>query len=598
MRKSIIVLAATVVALCACQKNEIELLDKPIIANDGNQVTYTFTAVIADDVTDIETKATMARTGAYTWAVNDDLKFYKEDGTSAPAKVTAVDGSTATITVTTTDDRSSFVSAIYPASAAAAKDKITFNARGPIVVSAVNGGTLKFYHIGSVINLKFTGIPVETQSLVFEPTSAFNYDGTFEFSERVPSLKAATGSTSKIVVPASKADEDKDISVSVPSVMLNGFSAALNNAADGAGRNLFKKSTAESHDLATKRPVLMNMKKVAYEAPGKYYVKTESKTGFWDRIGIRMIQTSANTYDLSLNCDGNSTYYIYDEYNTDSPITGHIAMGLAKEDFSTGTSTIELQGYFNSDNKWNTQTMSYEGDWCSVKNLTFSNINSSGETEICFKDGDTYWKGVDLWVGGAATCSTSNDWNVWVKGISEGTKYDVFFNSSSHEAILRASSNEYDPNEASGVWKLSFNSSSGLATHVWKKSIEDDPFGNASFPKTTFGFKSDFDGWASVHNSATTYNNLSWIIGGISISLDASKSFGLCDGGSNFWSDLSSDSSFATVNPGTNLYGTLTYWRDGGHTNPYISLESGDYIIFANENPDVNGGINIMFEKQ
>ena len=602
MKKIIIIFAAALCALAACQKNEIELLDKPIIEKlDNGQVSYTFTAIIADEVSDAETKATIERNGSFTWAENDELMFYESSGTAATARVTKIDGSTATISVTTDNPRANFVSAIYPASAALAKDQISFNKRGPIVVSAVNGGTLNFHHIGSLVKIKFTSIPTGTASLVFKPVTAFGYDGHFDFSERVPYLKDG-GTTTEIVVPASTEDEGKDITICVPSVTLTGgFSASLNNAADGSGRNLFKKTTETSHNLETGAPVLLNMKSVAYAAPSKFYVKTTSGSGYWDSSDLRMIQTGANTYDLSLNCDGNTTYYIYDEYNTTQPTTGYITHGLAKASFATGTGAIQLQGYFNSSGTWNTQNMSYEGSWYYVKNLTFSHINGSGETEILFKDGETYWKGVDLWLNGSATCLTANDWNIWVKGIEADTEYDVFFNSSTHEARLRKSSAAYDPNEASGIWKLSFNNSSNTATHTWKSSIQDNPFNDISFPKTDYGFKSDFDGYTKVHNSSTTYSNNSWVIGGINISSAASKTFGLCNGESGYWSDLSSNGSFATVNPGSNLYGTLTYWRDGGdsaHTNPSVSLEAGDYIIYANVNPDVNGGVNIMFEKQ
>ena len=154
MKKLIIIFAAAVCALCACQKHEIELLDKPIIEKlDNGQVSYTFTAIIADEVSDAETKATIERDGSFTWAENDELKFYESNGTSANARITKVDGSTATISVTTENPRANFVSAIYPASAAVAKDQITFNKRGPIVVSAVNGGTLNFHHIGSLVKI-------------------------------------------------------------------------------------------------------------------------------------------------------------------------------------------------------------------------------------------------------------------------------------------------------------------------------------------------------------------------------------------------------------------------------------------------------------
>jgi len=329
MKKYIIILAAAVCALCACQKHEIELLDKPIIEQiDANTYTYTFSAVISDNVSEVEedgTKATVSRAGAFAWAVDDELKFFKSDNTSASAKITAVDGSTATITVYDVDSRADFVTAIYPASAAVSNNQISFNARGPIVVADIaGGGTLTFHHIGSVINLKFYGIAGmdDIKSLVFEPTTPFGYDGSFTFNaSHEPSLSPSVTTTSKIVVPASKADNNEDITVVVPSVILSGFSAALNNKADGTGRNLFKKSTATEHDLATKRPVLMNMKKVAFETAKIFYVRTEtteSKTYDGDQI---LLQTGTNTFEVWQNCDKNTISYIYDEYNVGNDVT-------------------------------------------------------------------------------------------------------------------------------------------------------------------------------------------------------------------------------------------------------------------------------------
>ena len=334
MKKYIIILATAVCAFCACQKHEIELLDKPVIEQiDCNTFTYTFSAIISDKVSEVEedgTKATVSRAGAFTWAVGDKLKFFPSEGDPANAEVTDVSGSTATITVTTGSPRSNFVSAIYPADAALSKDRISFNARGPIVVADVTSGTLTFYHIGSLINLKFYEISAmdDIKSLVFEPETAFSYDGTFTFdASHVPSLTTSGTTISKIVVPASKADNNRDITVVVPSVILSGFSAALNSAEDGSGRNIFKKSTSTSHNLAENSPVLMNMQRVAYEAPTKFYVTTVSPSKYWDKQGVRMIQTGADTYAVQMNCDGGTDVYIYDNYNTDNYSSGYLNKG-------------------------------------------------------------------------------------------------------------------------------------------------------------------------------------------------------------------------------------------------------------------------------
>lgn len=329
MKKALFILVTIIAcSVHSCKKNEIELQVQPAIQNtDEKLVKYTFTAVVDDKLTDADTKASVSRAGAFSWQEGDALVFYTKNGDPAPAEITKVDGSVATITVTTDNPRSDFYSAIYPAEAASAKNKVSFNARGPIVVSAVDGGTLTFYHIGSLINVKFTYIPSATQSVVFAPKNTIGYDGTFDFSDRVPSLSFG-GAINEIVVPASQDDANKDITICLPSVTLkDGFSVALNANADGAGRNLFKKSTAIERNLSTGRPVLLNMKKLAYAAPSKYYVTTESTTHYWDKSSVRMLQTSGNTYEVYMNCDGNTNIYIFDEYNVGNETNGYLNNG-------------------------------------------------------------------------------------------------------------------------------------------------------------------------------------------------------------------------------------------------------------------------------
>lgn len=410
MRKHIIILSAAVFAFLACQKHEIELLDKPIITElDGNKVSYTFTAVISDEVSEVEedgTKATMSRAGAFTWVVGDKLKFFPSVGEAADAEVTAVAGSTATITVTTSNPRSSFVSAIYPADAAVAKNQITFDARGPIVVAEViDGGTLTFHHVGSLINLKFTGISEnnDIKSLVFTPSSAFTYNGTFTFSDHKPTL-TATGSTARIVVPASKADNNSDITVCVPSVILSGFSAALNNNVNGNGRNLFMKSTATAHDLSEDSPVLMNMQKVAYEASSKYYVTTKSSTKYWDKTNVRMIQSEANKYETWMNCDGGSDIYIYDEYNIDNYLTGSLKTG------SVGDGKL-YQIYYNTSSElggpvYKGETSDkpfYNGDFPTSDFCLMGTFNEWGTSDKFTYNGNLNWSLEDLTIDADGT---------------------------------------------------------------------------------------------------------------------------------------------------------------------------------------------------
>lgn len=597
MKKFAYILVAAL-AFAACQKEESQ---KDILVDEGLN-TFTFTASVDNNVVDAETKATLSRGGVFSWAESDALKFYDTDGNAYDAVITAVDGEgVATIEVKAAGNPT-FYSAIYPAAVADGKNKVNIDAalaKGPVVVAEVGSGSLTFHHIGSIINIKINDIPAETTKMEIAPAAPAEWNaGIFSFTAGVPDF-SGNGGFCYPVVPVTSADSGVDISVPIFAAnYAGGFTIKLLN---DAGRILYKKTTTKNYDLTGTK--LLNMKALTYVAPSKYYVKTESSSGYWDSVDVRMIQTGANTFDLSLNCDGNSTYYIYDEYNTDAPTLGYLATGLAKSSFSTGASSIELQGYVNSTGTtWNTVALQYEGDWHYAKNIMFHNVRNDGSynyTEILFKNGSDYWKSVDLFAdGNEYQTKNDDDWNIYVKGIDDSTEYDIFFNINTHKVILSPSSENTDPNQASGIWKLSFNNSTGEATHTWKSATKDNPFGDASFPKTNYGFKSSDDSWAAVVNGSTTYANQSWIVGGITISNAGSTTFGLCDGSSNYWTDLSSDSSFDTVNPGTNLYGTLTYWRDGSHSNPTVTLEKADYIIYVNINPDVNGGVNIMFEKQ
>lgn len=616
MKKNIILLTIAACALFACHKNEIELLEKPIIEQiDGNTYSYTFSAIISDSVDEVDedgTKATVSRAGAYTWAVNDELMFFKSDNTSANAKITAVDGSNATITVTTTDPRADFVSAIYPASAAVAKDQISFNARGPIVVSAVSGGTLAFHHIGSVINLKFTEIPAGTANLVFTPEASLGFDGKFSFEGRVPSLTSGA-SPASIVVPATTADEGKDITISVPSITLtDGFTVTLKN---DSGRNLFKKTTEKTLDLSGGHK-LLNMKKVACEAPSKFYVKTSASSSF-DVTDARMLQTGTDEYTLFLNCGPEATYYIYDEFNMDQPTVGFIKSGKS---VATSSAT-KWKGEFDSDDTWTEKSMMREGNWLYVKNTTF------GKTWPGFKiDEDGSWGkgayGASI-TGGYDTSNLyiNNDYNhpYYCSYDSDNTKvsnfylgdrsgesnanistshgYDLFLNTSTKEIkVLDTPASDWH------VYKITLtspHSAPSSSIEMMARQYSSDPFGDSNFPTTNYYIKGDWSGDWTRFATASSYSNLSWKISNFAPGTDGSINFGLqkYNGEESYWTALANNT-ISTVAFGGNLYGTLSWWSGYGQTNPSITLEDETYDIFINVNFSVQGGINVMFEKK
>lgn len=615
MKKYIIILAAAVCALCACQKHEIELLDKPIIEQiDANTYTYTFSAVISDNVSEVEedgTKATVSRAGAFAWAVDDELKFFKSNNTSASAKITAVDGSTATITVYDVDSRADFVTAIYPASAAVSKNQISFNARGPIVVADIaGGGTLTFHHIGSVINLKFYGIDGmdDIKSLVFEPTTPFGYDGSFTFNaSHEPSLTPSVTTTSKIVVPASKADNNEDITVVVPSVILSGFSAALNDKADGTGRNLFKKSTATSHDLATKRPVLMNMKRVAYAAPSKLLFAAISTDGDWDVENVVPIQTGANEYTLNLNTSPTANYYFYDEYNDNNKENGSLAKGKnSNVENNFGSWRIIGDAVASDWSYSNGAQLKYFGQeyWSVLKNRAIASdkyfkIAYDGEGVVYAAPNDSY----------DVIPNIGEEYNTWRKEngggkafkINTSGTYDIYFrfhNDGDTKIILAQAAENFG--DGAAIYTYQFNSSSNTATSTPMWGILDKPFYDTNI-LTDIRFIGYSAGWkvSNTEISPSSAINDSYWVFDVDVSSGGTLEYKFKKSGDSYssiynWGLKDSQS----TNAGSNLYGSAVAQNETGN-NTTTALTAGKYKLYVNAYSWYgNRKLNYMFVKQ
>ena len=401
MKKFLFVCFA-VIAFIACQK-EVAVNDNDIEDND-NLNTFTFTATISDTITDVDTKATIGRNGVFSWVGGEELKFYDALGYDYDAEVSSVAAGVATITVTAAGTPT-FVTAIYPAAAADGKNKVNFNARGPIVVAEVGSGALTFHHIGSLINVKISGIPAGTSSLVFKPASAWSYNGTFSFTDGVPSL-TSTGTTSEIVVPASTTDGTdggKDITISVPAVSITGgFSIALNNASDGSGRNLYKKVTTKDFNLASSAPALLNMKKLDYVAPSEFYVTTKTTpASSYDVTKRRLLQTGATTYEIRMNFGANTNAKVYDNYNLDNP-DGYVRSWTIGEDpriyhITYDSSTDEASSYYvnvNSDGPF------YDGSFPNLAIL--GEFNSWSDVDLTY-DGNHYWHVNDVTIASTNT---------------------------------------------------------------------------------------------------------------------------------------------------------------------------------------------------
>ena len=158
--KKILIIAAAVLAFAGCAKEAAQVERVTI---DGKEY-MTFKVVAHDDVVSADTKATLSRGGVFGWEDGDPIYFVAAGGTMATGSYNASAG---TITVESGDW---FCASTAPFDS---DDKIKdFGlAKGPVVWAKVNGSTLHFYHIGSVINVKFDNIPIDGY-LEFWPNNA------------------------------------------------------------------------------------------------------------------------------------------------------------------------------------------------------------------------------------------------------------------------------------------------------------------------------------------------------------------------------------------------------------------------------------------
>ena len=274
--KKIFIIAAAVLAFAGCAK---EAAQEERVTNDGKEY-MTFKVVAHDDVVLDDTKATLSRGGVFGWEDGEPIYFVAVGGTMATGSYNASAG---TITVESGDW---FCASTAPFDSDS-KIKDFGLAKGPVVWAKVDGSTLHFYHIGSVINVKFDNIPIDG-FLEFWPNGGKTWaGGNFHFySSGDPELD--DGGTDDIYIkkPITKADSGKDITLTVPNILYDyGFTVALS----GTSARYFEKSTSNSFDLQA-LPTLLNMKQLS--------VPTYTVAG---AISLRNRLRSTGSYDGSTN---------------------------------------------------------------------------------------------------------------------------------------------------------------------------------------------------------------------------------------------------------------------------------------------------------
>lgn len=259
--KKILIIAAAVLAFAGCAKEAAQIERVTI---DGKEY-MTFKVVAKDDVISADTKATLTRTGVFGWSDAEPIYFVAAGGTMATGSYNASAG---TITVESGD----WMFASNAPFDSDSKIKDFGMAKGPVVISKVEGSTLKFHHIGSVINVKFDTIPIDGY-LEFWPEGGIKWaGGEFDFSGSTPELMGGGTDDMYIKWPITTADAGKDITISVPNVnYTSGFGVGLS----GTSARYFQKITSKSFDLST-RPTLLNMQEVtlpsvSYTIAGETY---------------------------------------------------------------------------------------------------------------------------------------------------------------------------------------------------------------------------------------------------------------------------------------------------------------------------------------
>jgi len=594
MKKYVLILASAL-AFAACQK-EAAIKDEPV---NGELNTFTFTAVVDDNVVDADTKASVNRGGVFAWAKDDALAFYDTDGTKYPAVVTAVDGSgVATIEVTAAGTPT-FYSAIYPAAVATGKNRIDIGnafAKGPVVIAEVGSGDLTFHHMGSVINIKISGIPAGTTKMEINPANPAEWsDGVFSFSAGVPDF-SGTGAFCYPVVPVTSSDSDKDISVPIFAAnYTGGFNIKLLN---DAGRVLYEKTTTKDYDLSGTK--LLNMKALTYAGPDVYYIKTVAKAGpgtdYWSQADMPLIKTGANTYSVTVNADRMSTYYIYDEWNTDDPTSKYIATGSTTSD-TYSTNSYALIGDMNS---WTTTNTDYPlnkvGDWnfgvfsrTALHNNKFKILPYNAESwDVAWGEASEAWFNTST---SSLTFTTSgNNSGFWFDSASDPDNLYFYFNDDTGNAQCYNTDTKSNP--LCALVQFDLNTSTEAVTVTVKDQGVEYPFNDSSFPTTTYGFKSSIDDWASVHTMSYD-NNWGWTydLGAVAA---GDYEFILITAENGYCARLSA--TWSTVDVGSNLYGTLAYWDTDANAN--VTLESGSYKLYVNPTYATEHSLNVMFVKE
>lgn len=518
MKKYLYSIAALALVIAGCAKEEAK--DSPEAIQEESLVTYTFTASIEKDD---DSKGLVDNSGKFEWAVGDEIALITDAGViNNDFTVTAVSNSNHTATIRGKGvANANFVTAVYPREAAVSGEtrRVKFGKGNgaPVVIADItgvaNGGAVKFVHVGAIINMTFTGVPTSVSKFVFTPSSTVksNYDVTTIDPETPANnaVSANSGTLSSVEIPVTFTDAEKtagtgtvSVSMGVPAASYSGFVVTLDNS---TGRHIFKK-TSEA-DFTLGRAIYVDGGSVAYVHPNPNSVKitTESTSKWWDINDQPLIQTSANTFELSINTDPSTTYSIYDEYNEDA-LTGTI----------NSTETVVVDGtLYVGGSMWGWDKpkggpkMAYIGSKHIAHNIPISansyfkitngNNFESGNALGAYKDGD------------------------YTLGVNE--KYDSEWNENYTKAFIISSAGSYDfyqentyvwyknagvDDESSHTTLISYDVSTGSAT-ITDKGIAKAAIGNSdTFFNNNIALTGDFNSWSEDSMTMSYNGNHIW----------------------------------------------------------------------------------------
>ena len=283
--KKILIISVAILAFVGCTKEVAQIETQTI---DGKEY-MVFKVVANDDVYSSDTKATLSRSGVFGWENNDPIYFVAEDDSKAQGVYNSSEG---TITV----EYGSWVAASTAPFDSHTKIKDFGLAKGPVVVAKVEGSTLDFHHIGSIINIKFDTIPIDGYLEFWPNDSALKWaGGNFTFPGGFGIAELNDGGSDDIYIkrPITTSDSGKDITISVPNIeYTGGFTVALS----GTSAKYFIKSTDNTFNLLYHSPVLLNMQQLSMPT----YTVAGAQTEFF---GSNWKWDDANN-DMVLGADG------------------------------------------------------------------------------------------------------------------------------------------------------------------------------------------------------------------------------------------------------------------------------------------------------